>query len=1338
MANPIIKIKRSAVAGKIPTTTSLELGELAINTYDGKVYIEQDQGAVGVGTTIIIINPWSVGLGSTAYNTYFTAGSVGIGTTNPTEPGLSVLGKVQIHQDSSSNNRIIFRGQPGSSYRWNIDNYSSANEFRIFREDDATSANGSVAVSISTTGTVTANKFSGDGSLLTGIVASGSGVVIKDDGSTVGTATTIDFGSNLSASFSSGTATISLSNNASISGILTADQVYTSNNGNGTNIRIGDDAWLGDINVANTTRLSGAQDGTKGFIVFGNSNAVALGRTGTGPLYYGGNFEVAGVVTASSFNGNASSATYASTAGVATYATNAGVATALQNVRTFEITGDVVASAISFDGTGNVSLAATIQPNSVGLGTDTTGDYVTNITGTSNQITVTSGTGEGSTPTLSIPSQFTAPQDVTVTRDLQVNRNLNVTGNITIGGTSATLFTTELKVSDPDLVLGFRTDANNNDVSNDTTANHGGIAIASTEGSPLVSLYNPGIGESTLATYKKIMWFKSGSFTGLNTDAWLINYAVGIGSTQFPVGTRLAAGNVQFTENDLAVVRNVNSSGVSTLGTVQISSGIITATSGVVTYYGDGSKLSNIISGVSISTNTTNQAQLIPYVISTGSTTGFGVSASGLVFNPSTDNLGIGTTNPTTSLTVAGNTANILIGKQYTNANAITLNGSTAAADYNILSTSTNNLVINRPSGKTILFAQADSTHATFDSSNNLQLNSGSLSIGNFAPSYAIDAGAASLNKAGRVGSIIFGTAGTSYGVVGYNAKPSGLNAWQYDVSDFASWIQFLSGGHVFYRTLSGIAGNGITPLESGRFDSSGNLLIGSSSATGTASQPLQVTGGGYISTSTGIGTTNPTQILHVQGNARITGGIYDSNNNVGTAGSVLSSTGTGLSWIPAAAGGGGSGAGTTFFGAKFDTNIDSTLYIQPTGTLDIVGVGTTTTQITTFPSGSSEYIIHSIHVTNISNGDAEITGGFLLNSRAVPASISVSIGQSGRAGFNTVTVGSASSIVPGMAVIGTGNIGETTGIGSTAGFQFNTYVTSVDGTVVSFSKPLSGRIVGVATFIPTSKFASRLPVPVGSAVELLKQPMILNALDSIVLQSTGAGTGVGSTSTAAISQTSGSNLLTVTAGAAITNFIAAGQLIQGTGSNTGIQTNTFVGVGYTPGQLTVPMTRPATSTLASQILSFTEVVTPQDGALQATIVYQTTADTSFQSGTGTVVGIVTLASQATSPTLGITSTVPLCYYGTGNTYPSTIQSIRVTNISDGSIYPGGDYPVWVGIGNSDTVFSWLAYNMIIPKNSSIELCEAPKRLGIGQSIFAYSSNPGVIDIQVAGRQKTS
>ena len=36
-----IKLKRSATAGKIPTTSSLELGEVAINTYDGKMYMKK-------------------------------------------------------------------------------------------------------------------------------------------------------------------------------------------------------------------------------------------------------------------------------------------------------------------------------------------------------------------------------------------------------------------------------------------------------------------------------------------------------------------------------------------------------------------------------------------------------------------------------------------------------------------------------------------------------------------------------------------------------------------------------------------------------------------------------------------------------------------------------------------------------------------------------------------------------------------------------------------------------------------------------------------------------------------------------------------------------------------------------------------------------------------------------------------------------------------------------------------------------------------------------------------------------------------------------------------------
>ena len=39
-----ILLRRSNLAGKVPTTTSIELGEVAINTNDGRVFIKKDDG----------------------------------------------------------------------------------------------------------------------------------------------------------------------------------------------------------------------------------------------------------------------------------------------------------------------------------------------------------------------------------------------------------------------------------------------------------------------------------------------------------------------------------------------------------------------------------------------------------------------------------------------------------------------------------------------------------------------------------------------------------------------------------------------------------------------------------------------------------------------------------------------------------------------------------------------------------------------------------------------------------------------------------------------------------------------------------------------------------------------------------------------------------------------------------------------------------------------------------------------------------------------------------------------------------------------------------------------
>ena len=62
-----IKLKRSSVSGNVPTTAQLDLGELAINTYDGKIFIKKDNGTasvVQVGTNSLLDLTDVVGDGS--------------------------------------------------------------------------------------------------------------------------------------------------------------------------------------------------------------------------------------------------------------------------------------------------------------------------------------------------------------------------------------------------------------------------------------------------------------------------------------------------------------------------------------------------------------------------------------------------------------------------------------------------------------------------------------------------------------------------------------------------------------------------------------------------------------------------------------------------------------------------------------------------------------------------------------------------------------------------------------------------------------------------------------------------------------------------------------------------------------------------------------------------------------------------------------------------------------------------------------------------------------------------------------------------------------------------
>ena len=146
--------------------------------------------------------------------------------------------------------------------------------------------------------------------------------------------------------------------------------------------------------------------------------------------------------------------------------------------------------------------------------------------------------------------------------------NATVNGVLSVGGTTVILNAANLQINDRDITLGVTTDALGNNVANDVTANHGGISVASTVGTPIINIPIDGV-NNDLPTNKQIMWVKQNHYSGLGTDAWIFNYGVSIGNTStVQNGSRLTVGagfTVYDTYLDVTALR-MGRQTVSTLG----------------------------------------------------------------------------------------------------------------------------------------------------------------------------------------------------------------------------------------------------------------------------------------------------------------------------------------------------------------------------------------------------------------------------------------------------------------------------------------------------------------------------------------------------------------------------------------------------------------------------------------------------------------------------------------------------------------------------------------------------------------------------------------------------
>jgi hypothetical protein len=196
-------------------------------------------------------------------------------------------------------------------------------------------------------------------------------------------------------------------------------------------------------------------------------------------------------------------------------ANTTGTAASLTNARIINLSGDVSGS-VSFDGSASVDIATQIQPDSVALGTDTTGNYVTQVTGSGDGISVT-GSGEsasvvvsntGVTALAGTENEITVSAStgsVTISLPTTINANTtgtaasltnarvielagDVSGSVSFDGSSSVSITTAIQ---PDSVA-LGTDTTGNYVTS-VSASGDGISVTGSGESASVVVQNTGV-----------------------------------------------------------------------------------------------------------------------------------------------------------------------------------------------------------------------------------------------------------------------------------------------------------------------------------------------------------------------------------------------------------------------------------------------------------------------------------------------------------------------------------------------------------------------------------------------------------------------------------------------------------------------------------------------------------------------------------------------------------------------------------------------------------------------------------------------------------------------------
>lgn len=402
MSNTIL-LKRSGVASAVPSTANIALGELAINTYDGKLYTKIDNGTAQIveltqNQTITLSGNVS-GSGTNNIAVSLNATQTNI-TTVGTLTALSVTGNIS-----------------GSSNISATGNVSGGNLITV----------GNAVVG----GIKTDNYYYANGTPVDFQQAAGSNTQIQYN-------LNGDFGASANFTFNSATNVLTVTGNTDTT-TLNATTVNATGNVTGGNV-VATNAFIGNIQVSGNISVESILANTT-ITANGNvtgGNLVTAGQVSATGNVTGGNINTAGLVSAT---GNVSGGNI----------TTAGRVDASGNITGANVNANVV-SATTVVATANVS-AGNVNTNTVstasGSITITTGDTNGNInllpTGSGNIVLNDAYINNVKNP---VQAQDAATKEyvdnavstgITIHTPVRLEANSAISGTYAQGGTTATV-----------------------------------------------------------------------------------------------------------------------------------------------------------------------------------------------------------------------------------------------------------------------------------------------------------------------------------------------------------------------------------------------------------------------------------------------------------------------------------------------------------------------------------------------------------------------------------------------------------------------------------------------------------------------------------------------------------------------------------------------------------------------------------------------------------------------------------------------------------------------------------------------------------------------------------